>query len=471
MTFNFIEVCRQFIQIDSSPRNGTAELVEYISKLCQDLGLYVDIQKETHEGMAQANIIIRLNKNNTENSTEPKEFLLQTHLDTIEPGSYSAWQETGANPFNSTIIQNKIYGLGSVDSKLDFVCKLNAFLRLKEDLIKNDGIKNEGIKNFKLTPVLAGTFGQELGMLGVTKLLRKKKISPSKVLVGDPSNLTLCCGSKGIAMVEIRIPFSEEEINYRRDHNTLESTSSRSKLFSGRAAHSSDPGKGENAIDKMFSYLEKMPESLVIIEMDGGVNFQTIAASAFLDVDVVAEFQNNIAGRLLNVYRHLNKLKKDFDLFPDPRFSPKTTTLNIGTIRTYEDHILICGVCRLTPSVSHEVYEGWMNSVSDVCKKAGGTFRIKQYEKPFSAPSTTDFAKLCLEEMSLLDIKPEISYRASCSEASVFQKMNIDCLSFGPGVEPGNSHSSSEHIELNDLNKASDFYYHILRKLCAPRSV
>ncbi len=451
MAFDFINVCRNLINIDSSPQGGTSEIVGYIAKLCKDLDLYVDIQKERKKDLDQANIIVRLDPNQAD-----KEFLLLSHLDTVDPGNYRMWKETGQNPFNGTIIQNNIYGLGAVDAKLDFACKLRALLEVRE--------KRKG--QFKLFPVLVGTYGQELGLLGASKLLRKGKVSPVKVLVGDPSNLRLCCAGKGMATVEIRIPFSEEEICYRRDHDTLESTSSQSKIFSGRAAHSSSPYAGNNAINKMFSYLEKMPEGLVVMEMEGGVSPQTIPASAVLEMDIVGGVRDNITSRILKIYKRIRQIEEEFGEFPDKRFSPSKTILNFGVVRTYEDYILLCGVCLVTPSVDNETYGCWMNRIDESCRDAGGVLRIKSYKKPFNISEDSDFVQGCLEEMGKMGLDPEVSFNASYSEASIFDKNGIDCISFGPGLKAGNSHSANEHVNIEDLNKATEFYRRALTRFC-----
>ena len=73
---------------------------------------------------------------------------------------------------------------------------------------------------------------------------------------------------KGFAVVEIRIPISLEERQYKEDRLKLESVTTETKLFSGLSSHSSTPHLGDNAIQKMFDFLQKMPENIVLIEAD-----------------------------------------------------------------------------------------------------------------------------------------------------------------------------------------------------------
>src|SRR5690606_20577590 len=111
--------CRKFIEIDSTPANGTLELARFAAEICREAGLYVEIQQETFNGVDQANVIVRPIE-----GRPADELMLQTHLDTADPGSYALWTRTGANPFNASIYQDTLYGLGAASTKLDFLCKL-----------------------------------------------------------------------------------------------------------------------------------------------------------------------------------------------------------------------------------------------------------------------------------------------------------------------------------------------------------
>src|SRR5207253_597890 len=106
-------------------------------------------------------------------------------LDTVDPGPYPLWTHTECNPFDATIIDGKIYGLGTADVKLDFLCKLEALSSFGGD------------RNWKLPPVLVGTYGEELGMHGALRLIRKNKISAKMALISEPSHLKLISAAKG----------------------------------------------------------------------------------------------------------------------------------------------------------------------------------------------------------------------------------------------------------------------------------
>src|SRR5690606_25665139 len=155
-----------------------------------------------------------------------------------------------------------------------------------------------------------GTFGEETGMQGALKLIRKNKVSAKMALIGEPSDLRIINAAKGFASVEIRVPFSEKEMEYRDEHNLRESTSTQSKLFNGKAAHSSMPHLGESAIIKMFESLLMLPDSVNVMEMDGGINSNTVPGHAFLEIDMISGIENPISKRIANIYRVTKALEQ-----------------------------------------------------------------------------------------------------------------------------------------------------------------
>lgn len=446
---DFIEACRQLISIDSTPTHGNKDLARWAAAFCRQKGLHVEEQEEVVGDLVQINVIARPSSERPDS-----EFLLQTHLDTVDPGPYPLWTETGANPFDAHIIDGKIHGLGAADVKLDFLCKLEALASFSHRL------------DWRLPPVLVGTFGEESGMQGALKLIRKNKISAKMALIGEPSNLQLINSAKGFASVEIRIPFSAEEINYREEHNLRESTTTQSKIFHGKAAHSSTPHLGESAISKMMEYLMMLPDSVNIMEIDGGNNFNTVPSHAFLEIDMVAINKNPISKKISNIYRAIKLLELEFLDHKDDEFHPTTPTLNIGVIRTNEDDIQISGTCRIPPIVTHKIYEGWMDRLRQICDENEAIFRVIDYKKPFRTETNSILVKGCLDELSSMGLSNQPISQSSTNEASIFSRIGIDCVCFGPGKREGNVHTPQEHVALEDLESATQFYKKVIERFC-----
>lgn len=443
---SFIENCRTLIGFDSSPGQSNLPMLNWLKTYAESLGLKVELQISVFEQIEQGNILIRPTSRRGE-----LEFLLQTHLDTVNPGPFQSWKKTGFNPFDATIEDGKIYGLGAADAKLDFLCKLKAMAQFSNQ------------SEFKLSPVLVGTFGEQSGMAGAMKLIRKNLVNPRFALVGEPTDLNLVNATKGFACVEVRIPFSSEEIQYRQEHNFRESTSTQTQMFLGKATHSGRPEAGESAIVKMLDYLEQMPEGVAIMEIDGGTNYNTVPSHAMLEMDI-SPIPSPVSSQIKKVYQAVKKLENDFKLIRDSSFDPPHSTLNIGLIRTFEDHILMMGNCRIPPSVTQAVYMEWMDSLKQKCINIGVSFRVIDYKKPVRTPNESVFLKgglSLLKEMGLSELPVS---QPSTNESSLFARLGADCLCFGPGFRDGNIHTPEEHVKIEDLNKATDFYTRMIER-------
>lgn len=450
MRAGLIETCRKLISLDSSPTSSTTQIVDYLAGLAQEAGFVVEVMHEIQNGVTQANIIIRTE----EFKPGDNEFLLQTHLDTVDPGNFSLWKKNDFNPYDAVIEESKIYGLGAAEIKLDFLCKLNALKKIK------------GKKFNSLKPVLVGTFGEETGMQGALKLIRKNKINARFALIGETSNLGIIKAAKGFAMVEIRIPISEDEKKYKISRNLAESTMTQTKLFSGRAAHSSTPHLGDNAIQKMLDFLQKMPENMVLIEADGGTRFNMIPNQAMVELDMVSYVKNLCLVKLNKIYRALQEVENDMRLFQDNEFEPNFSTLSVGIIRTTDDSLLIGGSCRILPNINQEQYEIWMSKIQKVCEECGAQFRITDYKKPFRTNENSVLVKSAQSILQKMGMNSDCKTLASTNEASLFTRMNIECICIGPGVREGNVHTPEEHVKIEDLEKATHFYEQMVERFC-----
>lgn len=447
---DFIESCRRLIAIESTPSHGNREIAEHVAELCRSRGLEVEMQEEFVGDIPHANVIARPPQTKRPSS----ELLLQAHLDTVDPGPFPLWTVTDCNPFGASIIDGKIYGLGTADVKLDFLCKLEAMSAVGMD------------RAWKLPPVLVGTYGEEIGMQGALRLIRKNKISAKLALIGEPSDLRLVNAAKGFASVEIRIPFSPQEIAYRQEHNLQESTLSQSKLFVGKAAHSSSPHLGESAVIKMLDYLIQLPESISLMDIDGGISHNSVPGHALLEIDVVSKIKKPIVAKIGRIYTAIRALESEFLKFKDVGFFPSEPTLNIGLIRTYEDHVLISGSCRIPPIITQEIYESWMGKLHRICEENDSQFRVTDYKKPFRTDESSAFIAGCREELLGLGLSGDLISQPSTNEASIFSRTGIDCLCFGPGKREGNAHTPSEHVAIADLHKATQFYRKVIERFC-----
>lgn len=443
---SFIENCRQLISIDSSVARGNKEVAEFLGQLCKEIGLYVEYQRESLDGLEQCNLIAR-----PTDTLPEQELMLQTHLDTTDPGHFSLWTRTQSNPFNASIYNDLMFGLGVAESKLDFLCKLEA-CRVHMN------------KPFRVPFVLAGTYGAHRGMAGAIKLVRKKKVKARWALVGSPTSLELVVAGQGLAVIEIFVPFSEEEKDYRLRHDVQESSSSQSRIFSGRGAQEGD--KTANAIVRMLGYLAQLPSDIAVMDLDGGISYNSVPSSAVLEIDVMAGFKEPITAKLGIVYQALLHLENLLTQISDDRFDPPHPTMNIGTIRTSQDGVTLTGCCRMPPSVRDEAYNEWMKILRESCDQSGATFRVRDYRAGFETSPQSEFVGLAGATLKELDFNFRQQFFTGATEASVFSRWGIECLVWGPGQSVGNSHGPNESIKLADLNAAVEFYRKFLERFC-----
>jgi len=237
----FLEEARKLIRINSVSANGNEEISNYAVTLMQDRGLKTHVQHVTHSqesiSKRQFNVIGVLGDPLVDRKIK-KGLLLNTHLDTVSPGVLANWTETDQDPFSAAIKDGKIYGLGTADVKLDFLCKLYAVEKFREKKLKN--------------PIyLVGTCGEEIGMLGVKYLIKSLALNPKFVLVGEPSELKVVYAHKCLNLYRISIGYQLIERDVKGFNRQIELS------CTGKSAHSSYPHLGVNAIQETFSFLEK----------------------------------------------------------------------------------------------------------------------------------------------------------------------------------------------------------------------
>lgn len=438
---NFLELCRKFIAIDTSGQHGTEDLVLFISQISKQEGLVCEIVDDPPLSKQQ-NIIVRSTQGGG------KEIVaLQAHLDTADPGDFGLWTKTASNPFNAIVESGRIFGLGASNSKLDFLCKWEALRRQKDRSVG---------------AIVVGTCGREQGCGGAVRLMRKRKIRASRMLIGEPTELKLWHACKGEAHLEICIPFSEEENRFKQNHNTLESATSRTKVFSGKNANNNRGEEGESAIVKMFEFLNHLPDGIVIMDMEGGTSVNTVPQYATLEFDVVGTVGESVASRARAIFSQIKKVTEGFQNFKDERFRAPEATINIGMIRTFENHVKISGCCCVPPDLTEVTYQDWIQKVRNICDGQKASFNLISYKAPFLTSLDSPFVKECQRSLAQSGLKTECETMNINNEASVFSRFGIECLVFGAG-KSSLEHPEEENVSLGELQQAISFYEQVIR--------
>jgi succinyl-diaminopimelate desuccinylase len=208
-----------------------------------------------------------------------------------------------------------------------------------------------------------------------------------------------------------------------------------------------------------------IPEGVAIMEIDGGTNYNTVPSHAFLELDFTT-VGNPVTSKIRSIYQAIRALEEEFKTHKDSGYSPEYPTLNIGLIRTHEDHILMSGSCRILPSITQDTFEKWMDFLRTSCSKNESQFRITDYKKPFRSSENSIFTKGCRDILKDMDLPNQLSSLSSTNESSLFARLKVDCLCFGPGLRENNIHTPNEHVLIEDLEKAASFYTKVIERFC-----
>ncbi|MCD6529660.1 M20 family metallopeptidase [Candidatus Bathyarchaeota archaeon] len=186
------------------------EMAEFFASWFDKRGIEVELQKV--EGPRQ-NVIARI-RGEGDGAT----LMYNSHLDTKPPYNMTI------EPYNPVIKDGKLYGRGSVDAKAQLAAFASALLA-----VKRAGIPLRG------DLIFAGVVGEEWDSKGTIHIAENGPKADMAV-VGEPTKLDICIAHKGIVRATI---------------TTI-----------GKAAHSSVPHLGINAISKMGKVIRAIEEEL-----------------------------------------------------------------------------------------------------------------------------------------------------------------------------------------------------------------
>src|SRR6266404_1778293 len=257
----FLEQARALVAADTVSSQGTRRAADLLQPAWEHAGLAVrrQVVDEVHVNI--------LGGPGGETSGRGG-VLLVTHLDTVPPGPLERWQ---GDPWTLTERDGFLHGLGAADVKLDALCKAEAARRVQG-------------RKAKRPFWLLGTFGEEVGLRGARHFAQSdlfREIAPTQVLCGEPSELRIISAHKGYAVVRCTIrdrkarPVNTDGPGVEQLH------------FAGKAAHSSTPHLGENAILKTLAWVKSSGSAVVAARGGSGTN--VVPASCTLEVPAPRE--------------------------------------------------------------------------------------------------------------------------------------------------------------------------------------
>ena len=351
---NNIEILEKLVSFNTIEDKENLEIMDYVGNYLKELGFNVEyiFNKEKTKKCLIA-------------KTGQPNLLFIGHTDTV---NYCDWTY---DPFKLTQDGNKLHGLGTCDMKGGIAAFLSA-------------LKDVDLNQLKKGIQIVLTFDEEISFEGIKLIEHLQSDWPNNVIVGEPTSLIPVINTKGCMDYKI--------------------------LFKGKAAHSSNLTKGENAVLKC--------------------------------VDFIAELRN-----------FTEELKKE----ENNMFEIAYTTSNIGIINGGKATNIVPDSCELSfdfRTIKKSQHEYINNKVEELAKKYQATV-IKLYDM-FPLENNTDIS---FYENITGNKKKAFNY---ITEASLIKKNNVVIL----GVGPNNEHAKDEYVDKDSYNKTIKTYIEIINYYC-----
>lgn len=440
----------QFLRINSTNPKGNTRLAKFAAERLRRLGFQIRFQKARFCGVPQVNLLARMGP------MKKRPIVINTHLDTVTTEA-KAWTKTGGNPFRPTVHRGRLYGLGSADTKLALACQLIAL----EDL---------GDLKFRRPLVLTGTYGEEMGLVGVRDLMGSRWVQKADVLNSEPTELHLAIGNRGFRILQIRGKFRSE----KKVSGTIYTV-----RFQGKAAHSGMQEKGVNALLQAIAWLEKQGKAAMVLGLEGGLAPNIVAPSCLMKVlisngkinglkpfwgKVESKKRKGIQGVFPGSTNFLKNLKKF--LKRHQRSSQSSNlgmmTLNFKKMEFHLDH-------RFNHKVDPQPYlKALRHFLRDQSTKSDGKYvlKVERQNPAFYQSPKGPFIGVVKGVLKSLGKAPQIQIKPGCTEAGYFAQKGCQVLTVGPGRAYGNVHQPNESVRLKELEDATVFYREIIRELC-----
>ena len=341
---------------------GEARVAEFIADTLRRLGLDVEVVPVLP---GRPNVIARL-----EGRSRKGGILFQTHMDTVHAGGMSV------DPFRAAVRDGRLYGRGAVDAKAQLAVMMEA-LRLLA-----------GPQRPECDVTFVAAVDEEYNYRGVSHMIRSGLRADGGV-VGEPTALRVVRACKGCVRWETHIL--------------------------GRAAHSSRPHEGENAIAVAADFL------------------------GYLRSEVEPELRARV-----------------HPLVGPPTLTPTMISGGAGP-NIVPDRCVVVFDRRVPP---HETPEAALAefeaAVQRYCSRTGARIEVRPpftRDIPMEVPESERIVSIARRATEkILGYDSAIGVTFSC-DATKMTEAGIPTVVFGPG-DIAQAHAADEHVEIKQLGAA-----------------
>jgi succinyl-diaminopimelate desuccinylase len=382
LTYNYSsmkDLLKKLIQAETTAEKGELAAAEVIA--CEFSRSGINSRVDSWDQI-RANITTHI-----ESAGQRPGLLFACHLDVVGPGE-AAWEHPA---FTAVESDGKIYGRGAVDMKGGTAAAVTAIRQIVDSGVKLQG----GI-------VFAAVAGEETDSAGASRFV-------------DNKDLMQELAPKGLTGVVIPEPTDFEVITAHRGMLWLQISTK------GKAAHSSVPQLGVNAIGSMRLVLNEL-ESYEI-----KVGPHELLGTCSMSVNTIA------GGKAMNVVPDKCCLGIDF---------------------------------RTLPQQNHDEIIVDLQKILERLKAGDENFDAEIYilrqVRPLETDVNSEFVKIFGSAVGINETKA-INYT---TDGPHFASLGAPIVIFGPG-KPHLCHKPDEYIDISDLEKGVEYYKNIILRFLA----
>ncbi len=424
-----VEELATLIGLARSSGESNQGLVAYLSRLYQDLGWRTRRYARDDQGSVTNLLVTR--------SDRPT-VLFCVHTDTVPPGDPTLWTATGHRPRSARVDGGRVHGLGASDT-------LGSMAVL--DVLSREGAWQDGV-------AILFSADEEVGALGAADTLRMGGIPESVrlVVVCEPTNNLVVRGQKGY------VPFDVVARGVLRPNQPgrVDEADVKVTLVVGQEAHSARPEEGRNALFEAAGMedVEALASEVVVGVVCRGVRNKVpgLCAVSYATRDRLKPGGTHTAWDLKPVLAFLERLRavaEDLAAVRDERFRPPQVTLNVGSLESVADEVVMACDLRPVPGLDHRaVLDRVLGEARAVFQDAALRFP----HPPLPAVWTTLPTALEAEIADRVDPFGKSAY----TEAAVFAPAGFPVVIAGPGNLL--VHRPNEYVDVGALLAAKDLY-------------
>lgn len=379
-----IEILSKLVGFDTTSRNSNLELIEWVEAYVSPLKPH--LCRVPNDDGTKTNLIVSFGPLDA-----PGGVVLSGHTDVV-PVDGQDWR---TDPWVLTERDGRLYGRGTCDMKGFAACALALAPAMAR-------------ANLTAPIHIALSYDEEIGCLGAPSLvevLNQHYAKPEAVIIGEPSDMGVVSGQKGLSTFQIEI--------------------------TGRAAHSSQVQQGVSAIMEAVPLLANLRALAEEVRAAAPTNSPFEPPGTTVTIGLIGGgTASNILAQACNITWDMR-----FELGDDPQ--------------------------------AHEArVAAWVAEVDASIKARapeGGAHMVRRSLSPAMAPETQGAAEALARALTGDNTTRAVAY---ATEGGIFQGGGLSTVICGPGSIL-QAHQADEFIEVSQLAAGCEFMERLVKRLSA----